>query len=119
VVLPEIAKAIDSPEPFTAKILQQLAKAQLIKSNKGPNGGFSLSKQDLKHIKLKDLVLAIDGEGLFKDCGLGLKTCDENAPCPIHHKFRPIRNQIIEMLETTSLKTISEQLEAGDTVLKI
>lgn len=119
VVLPEIAKAIDSPEPFTAKILQQLAKAKLVQSNKGPNGGFSLSENDLDNIKLKDLVLAIDGDSLFKECGLGLKSCDEQAPCPIHHTFKPIRAQIIEMLETTSLKTISEQLEAGDTVLKV
>ena len=119
VVLPEIAKAIDSPEPFTAKILQQLAKAQLIQSNKGPNGGFSISEAELKRIKLKDLVLAIDGESLFIKCGLGLKSCDENAPCPIHNKFKSIRTKIIEMLETTTLKTISQQLEAGDVVLKI
>ncbi|GGD84569.1 RrF2 family transcriptional regulator [Planktosalinus lacus] len=119
VVLPEIAKAIDSPEPFTAKILQQLAKNKLVQSNKGPNGGFSISEKDLERIKLKDLVLAIDGEGLFTECGLGLKTCDELAPCPIHHTFKPIRTQIIAMLETTSLKTLSSQLEAGDAVLKV
>lgn len=119
VVLPEIAKAIDSPEPFTAKILQQLAKSKLVQSNKGPNGGFSISEKDLERIKLKDLVLAIDGDSLFTECGLGLKTCDENAPCPIHHKFKPIRTEIIAMLETTSLKTLSEQLEAGDAVLKV
>lgn len=119
VVLTEIAKAIDSPEPFTAKILQQLAKSKLVQSNKGPNGGFSISEKDLERIKLKDLVLAIDGEGLFTECGLGLKTCDENAPCPIHNSFKPIRAQIIEMLENTSLKNISEQLENGDAVLKV
>lgn len=119
VVLTEIAKAIDSPEPFTAKILQQLAKSKLVQSNKGPNGGFSISEKDLERIKLKDLVLAIDGEGLFTECGLGLKTCDENAPCPIHNIFKPIRAQIIDMLENTSLKNISEQLENGDAVLKI
>lgn len=119
VVLPEIAKAIDSPVPFTAKILQQLAKAKLVQSNKGPNGGFSLSENDLDNIKLKDLVLAIDGDNLFKECGLGLKSCDEQAPCPIHHTFKPIRTQIIAMLESTSLKTLSRELEAGETVLKI
>jgi len=119
VVLPEIAKAIDSPEPFTAKILQQLAKNKLVKSNKGPNGGFSISEKDMDRIKLKDLVLAIDGEALFTECGLGLKSCDENAPCPIHHTFKPIRTQIIAMLENTSLKTLSEQLEAGEAVLKV
>ena len=119
VVLPEIAKAIDSPVPFTAKILQQLAKAKLVQSNKGPNGGFSLSEKDLDNIKLKDLVLAIDGDSLFKECGLGLKSCDEQAPCPIHHTFKPIRIQIIAMMESTSLKTLSEQLDAGHTVLKV
>tara|TARA_R110002072_G_scaffold143103_3_gene289061 strand:+ start:948 stop:1382 length:435 start_codon:yes stop_codon:yes gene_type:complete len=119
VVLPEIAKAIDSPEPFTAKILQQLAKNKLVQSNKGPNGGFSISEKDMDRIKLKDLVLAIDGEALFSECGLGLKSCDENAPCPIHHTFKPIRTQIIAMLENTSLKSLSVQLEAGDAVLKV
>ncbi|WP_339612083.1 Rrf2 family transcriptional regulator [uncultured Planktosalinus sp.] len=118
-VLPEIAKAIGSPVPFTAKILQQLAKSNLVQSNKGPNGGFSIPEKDLERIKLKDLVIAIDGESLFTDCGLGLKTCNEEAPCPIHHTFKPIRTQIIAMLETTSLKSLSEQLETGDTVLKV
>lgn len=119
VVLPEIAKAIDSPEPFTAKILQQLARAQLVQSNKGPNGGFSISEKDLERIKLKDLVLAIDGESLFTECGLGLKTCNEEAPCPIHNTFKPIRVQIVAMMENTSLKNLSEQLKTGATVLKV
>ena len=73
----------------------------------------------MERIKLKDLVLAIDGEGLFTECGLGLKTCNEHAPCPIHHTYKPIRTQIITMLENTSLKTLSVQLEAGDAVLKV
>ncbi len=119
VVLPEIAKAIDSPEPFTAKILQQLAKSKLVQSNKGPKGGFSIAKDAMDTVKLKDIVLAIDGESLFTECGLGLKACNEDAPCPIHHKFKPIRAEIIAMLETTSLKTLSERLETGDTVLRI
>ncbi len=119
VVLPEIAKAIDSPEPFTAKILQQLARAKLVQSNKGPNGGFSIDKAAMETVKLKDIVLAIDGASLFTECGLGLKSCDEQAPCPIHHKFKPIRAEIIEMMEATSLHELSQQLESGNTVLKI
>ena len=119
VVLPEIARKIDSPLAFTAKILQQLAKNKLVQSNKGPNGGFSFSEEDMVRIKLKDLVLAIDGESLFTACGLGLKSCDESSPCPIHHTYKPIRAQIIAMMESTSLKDLSQQVEAGNTVLKI
>lgn len=36
----EIAASIDSPEPFIAKILQDLSKRGLIQSAKGPTGGF-------------------------------------------------------------------------------
>lgn len=36
----EIAKRIDVPAPFLAKIFQLLSKAKLIRSTKGPNGGF-------------------------------------------------------------------------------
>ena len=42
----EIAKAIDSPKSFTAKILQLLTKNnKIISSSRGPNGGFYLSPQ--------------------------------------------------------------------------
>ncbi|NCT17144.1 MAG: transcriptional regulator [Flavobacteriaceae bacterium CG_4_8_14_3_um_filter_34_10] len=119
IVLPEIAKAIDSPVAFTAKILQQLAKNKIVQSSKGPNGGFSISAEAMETFKLKDIVIAIDGDAIFTECGLGLKKCDENSPCPIHHKFKSIRAEIIDMLETTSLKYLSKQLESGTTFLKI
>src|SRR5690606_11344144 len=36
----EICNGINAPEPFTAKILQNLRKLDIINSTKGPNGGF-------------------------------------------------------------------------------
>lgn len=41
----EIAKGIDSPEHFIAKILQQLARKGVVASVKGPNGGFFLDEK--------------------------------------------------------------------------
>ncbi|MGN6646883.1 MAG: RrF2 family transcriptional regulator [Cytophaga sp.] len=46
--LKEIAAQIDSPEAFTAKILQVLSRNNLIDSSKGPQGGFEM---DLKQMK--------------------------------------------------------------------
>ena len=40
VSLKDIAKAIDSPEAYTSKILQQLSRNFIINSDKGPTGGF-------------------------------------------------------------------------------
>ena len=39
----EIANAIDSPKPFTAKILQLLTKDKVLHSTRGPNGGFYIT----------------------------------------------------------------------------
>lgn len=116
--LKEIAKAIDSPEAFTAKILQQLSKNQIIDSVKGPSGGFYMDYVKLEKVKLGNVVFAIDGEGVYRGCGLGLKKCNEKMPCPVHNQFKAIRDELKIMLETTSIKSLSIGLKEGATFLK-
>lgn len=113
----EIAKAIDSPEPFMAKILQDLSRKGLVHSIKGPNGGFFM---DGKHLRssLAEIVTAIDGDELFYGCGLGLKACNEKKPCPIHYEFKAIRSDLKRMLESTALEEFTESLEKGMFYLK-
>jgi len=115
--LHEIASSIDSPEAFTAKILQQLVRAGIIQSAKGPNGGFEISSQKLKSLYLSRIVEAIDGDNLFNGCGLGLKECDEQKPCPVHDKFKAIREELRIMLESTSIIDLSKGIRVGETYL--
>lgn len=118
VSLNEIAEAIDSPQAFTAKILQQLARHQIIDSMKGPGGGFEMNKERRERIHLNHLVYAIDGDQVYKGCGLGLKECNEEKPCPVHDQFKIIRDELKEMLETTSIAKLVDQLQNGHTFLK-
>ena len=111
--LKEIASDIESPEAFTAKILQQLSRNKLISSIKGPRGGFEIAKGDLKKIKLIDIVRTIDGDNLFTGCGLGLSECNANKPCPLHRKFVDIRNNLAKMLEETTLSDLSQDINSG------
>lgn len=108
----DIAKAIDSPEPFMAKILQDLSRKGLVLSIKGPNGGFYMDEVHQK-ISLAEIVTAIDGDQLFNGCGLGLKACNEKKPCPIHYEFKAIRTNLKAMLQTTALEDLTENLEKG------
>lgn len=116
VSLKEIAREIDSPEAFTAKILQQLARHGIIDSVKGPTGGFVMEKRE--EVKLIQIVSAIDGDSIFRGCGLGLKECSETQPCPVHDKFKMIREELKTMLENTSILELSEGLNHGLTFLK-
>lgn len=114
----EIAEAIDSPMEFTAKTLQILTRNNIISSEKGPHGGFYLTNSQLANVSLKEIVAAIDGNGIYKGCGLGLKTCNENKPCPVHFQFKMIRDDLKNMLETTSIHDLAMGIKSGETFLK-
>lgn len=115
----EISEEIDSPKAFTAKILQELAKNEIIKSTKGPYGGFEIDKNKISSIKLSQVVKAIDGDSIFKGCGLGLETCDEDHPCPVHDKFKIVRTELRDMLENTNLEQLALNIKSGGSFLKI
>jgi DNA-binding IscR family transcriptional regulator len=68
--------------------------------------------QKAKSLKLIDVVKAIDGDSLFTSCGLGLKECSEKNPCPLHNKFKGVRNDIKKMLEEIKIHDLSEKLVA-------
>jgi Rrf2 family protein len=111
-----LAKGINAPEHFIAKIMQNLVKHELVQSSKGPNGGFYLTRESL-NTSIADIVKAVDGDSIFTQCGLGLRECSEKRPCPIHHSFKPIREQIAKMLHKARLYNFEENNEL--TFLKI
>lgn len=113
-----VAKAIDSPEAYTSKILQLLSRSQVIDSGKGPAGGYFMDKQRLEEATLGEIVLSIDGDDMYKACGLGLRRCNEEKPCPVHGQFTRIRNELIAMLETTSVKNLASGMRDGVSFLK-
>ena len=113
-----IAEKIDSPEAFTAKILQILSKNNIIRSIKGVGGGFEIPKEKMSQIKLSQIVTALDGDRVFTGCGLGLNQCSEDHPCPVPDKFKSIRNELAFMLENTNLEELAIGIKSGDTFLR-
>ena len=95
----EIAKAIDSPESFTAKILQMLTKEdKVVSSVRGPHGGFYLTSQSRK-LPARAILEAVNEDDILRKCVLGLHHCSETNPCPMHADYKEIRQQIIELFE--------------------
>ncbi len=113
--LDEIANAIDSPKAFTAKILQQLVRAKILDSMRGRSGGFSLPSA--KQVCFSDIIIAIDGDKLLKGCVLGFRACSDESPCPIHHKFKPIRQSMTQTFESTSLEELKGIMEQNEVYL--
>lgn len=116
--LKKIAKAINSPEAFTAKILQKLVQQDIIESAKGPRGGFFIDTEKNKTV-LADIVKAIDGDAIMTGCALGLDRCSEDHPCPLHYDFAEIRGSLKYMLENTTIPELTSRLDSGEGFLKI
>lgn len=114
----EISEEINSPKAFTAKILQALVKHDIINSVKGAYGGFEIDKDAIITIKLSHIVKAIDGDKIYNNCGLGLEKCDDSHPCPVHDKFKEIRDGLKHMLESTNLEELALDIKTGIAFLK-
>ncbi len=114
----EIAKEIDSPEPFTAKILQTLSREGIISSIKGPNGGFFL-EPNAKPIPLNTIIKAIDGEDVLHTCTLGLRECSDKFPCPVHHEVKKYKEHVRKTMKEKTVQDLTIELSKGKTFLKI
>jgi Rrf2 family protein len=112
----EISEAVGSPMHFTGKILQALSRKKVISSIKGPNGGFFIS--DPTSVYLIDIVRAVDGNELFSACVMGLKTCSDVKPCPMHHQVKPIRTQLLIEFSKKSVFEMVQEFEKDTFFLK-
>lgn len=117
--LKDIAREIDSPEAFTAKTLQKLSRNGIVASTKGAHGGFHIKPENLALVKVSQIVLAIDGDKVYTRCSLGLHDCSEDHPCPFHSRFKPVRSELKQIIENTSLGDLTLGLLSGDTFLKV
>ncbi len=106
VTLKAISDTIGSPPAFTSKILQQLVGANIITSVKGGGGGFDITPAKIKSTKIITIVRAIECDQLATSCFLGLPHCSDKEPCPVHHLYAPIREQLNSELLNVSLYDI-------------
>lgn len=103
----EIAAAERIPAPFLAKILQQLARGNLVNSFKGPGGGFSL-KRSAEEISLYEIFRVVDGVDTLDRCAVGLAECNDLAPCPLHDTWKAVRVHLLRYLKTTTLEEMAQ-----------
>ena len=112
----EIAEFIDASEHTVGKMLQALVKGEVIKSAKGPNGGFYITIKQ-KNQPIIKIIEAIDGREVFKQCGLGLSKCSASHPCPIHNDYKVVRDSFEKLCRDKKMSDLCEPLANGLTYL--
>lgn len=118
VPLANIAESQNIPLHFLSKILQKLVKKKILRSIKGPSGGFIVT-EDPKNIFLIDIIKEIDGLEIFDRCVIGLKKCQDKNPCPIHHDYKPIKKRIKNLLQNKSLYDLCTEVKSGKSIITL
>jgi Rrf2 family protein len=107
----DIAEAYHIPPQLLAKILQTLAKAGLLVSHAGTNGGYALARQ-ANQITAFEVIRAIDGPLFITSCITIHGTCDLAGHCTIKEPLRKVNDSIKDLLNGIC---ISDLIEAGET----
>lgn len=112
VSIKEVAEFINASEHTVGKILQTLAKQKVIKSLKGPTGGFYISKEQQNKPVIR-IVEAIDGKEIFTSCGLGLSKCASMHPCPIHYDYKEARDRMEKLFREKNVTDLYKPVSNG------
>jgi Rrf2 family protein len=97
-----IAEDIDAPPNYLGKLLQTLAHAGLVESQKGLGGGFRLTRP-AKAITLLDVVEPFEHISRWTGCILGGSACSETEPCVLHEQWKAARGPNLKFLQQTTL----------------
>ncbi|SNZ14200.1 RrF2 family transcriptional regulator [Hydrogenobacter hydrogenophilus] len=105
----EIAEAQKIPKPFLSKIFHKLARERVLRSYKGPTGGFTLAVPP-EQITIMDVIRYLDEDYKLDYCALRPGRCEEwqVSPCRVHEKWTRLRETILDYLNTTTIAELAE-----------
>jgi len=104
-----IATTFAVSEAHLSKVMQRLVKVGLLRSVRGPKGGFSLARRS-DDVTLLDVFEAIEGPVEPSGCMFGLEDCDGKS-CILGRVLFDANQMLLTHLSTTNLKSISGVFE--------
>ena len=110
----EIAQRQRIPEPFLNQILLQLRRAGLVRSKRGPGGGYLLNRFPEK-ITLAQVITALEGPIALAQCleplPLQQEECEEFfETCVARIVLRRVQDRLLEVLATTTVRDVLKEI---------
>jgi len=110
----DVADSYGIPQEALAKILQRLAKAGLLHSQHGINGGYTLARAP-QMISAFEVIRAIDGPLFITSCITVRGNCDQSDRCNIREPLRKVNSSIEQVLREIKISDMKDEpLEASE-----
>jgi Rrf2 family protein len=104
----DIARETGVPANYMSKILHQLARAGVVRSERGRTGGFALSGPPEEFV-LSTVVGPFEPQIERTRCLLGRPECSDEHPCGAHDRWKVIKKAALEFLEGTTLADVIDE----------
>src|ERR1700722_19874668 len=102
----EIAKSMETPEDFLAKILKTLANNGLVQSTRGARGGFRLAKP-ARDISFLEVIEAVEGPVTINLCLEGKSSCHLSPSCTMYGVWKEGQERMLEVYRAATLDTLA------------
>ena len=104
----ELADAAGCPEQFLAKVMQTLARAQMVISHRGNTGGFELPEAQ-RRASLLDVIEAVEGPIHLNLCIDSACGCERKSWCPAHRVWVEAQVAMTGVLRNARLDDLARQ----------
>ena len=111
-----LSHATDVSGHFLSKVLQQLVRSRLIRSQRGSGGGFVLAVP-ATGVSLLDVVQAIEGPVRLNQCLMEGPSCERKSWCPAHQVWAEAQAAVVSVLGAASLASLASQAKSDSAVL--
>ncbi len=108
VTIKEISESQDVSVAYLEQILNKLRRAGLIKSVKGPGGGYLLTREPIE-ISIASILKELEGPVAITSCLDPEEGCSRVEGCVTHLLWRSLGAKIEAFLETITLQNLLEQ----------
>jgi Rrf2 family protein len=105
----DIAESYGIPQEALAKILQRLAKAGLLRSQQGINGGYTLARA-ASSISAFEVIRAIEGPFFITSCVTVRGECDQTSRCTVREPLRKVNDSIEDVLKNIMLSQMTDEV---------
>jgi Rrf2 family iron-sulfur cluster assembly transcriptional regulator len=112
VTLADISRRQDISLSYLEQLFTRLRKQQLVRSTRGPGGGYSLNRP-ANDIAVAEIVSAVDETVDTTRCS-GANNCHEGQQCLAHELWDELSQQIYGFLDEISVKDLMEDSSIRD-----
>jgi Rrf2 family protein len=111
----EIGRQMQVPEDFLAKILKQLVDGGLVRSTRGPRGGYALARP-APEVSFLDVIEAVEGRIALNVCLDDDDTCGREESCTMVSVWREGQERMLEVYRQARLSDLRLPADSAEVV---